>query len=262
MATIAFDSSSGGQTGGATTLTYSHTCSGSNRILFVGVNCGSEAVSGITYNGVAMTFVGTSNFAPLYKLFNPATGANNVVVSFGGTTTASSVSASYTGAKQSSNPESSTNSSAGSSPNPYTQAITTTTDLSWAVIMTTVTKNSAVTAGTATTLRVNNTYVAGSLTCAILDSNGVVSPAGSRTLEINQGTGGYNATIFSLVRLAETFSSTTSETVSLTETVKSGVGIPTIKETVSLTETYDTQSTLTHWDNESKPDTDWINETK
>ena len=42
----------------ATSLTYSHTCgAGSNRILFVGVwgDTTSDAITGVTYGGSAMT---------------------------------------------------------------------------------------------------------------------------------------------------------------------------------------------------------------
>jgi len=116
--TIAWDAAtfSDDNSGSATTLTYSHTCTGSNRILLVGVGLSGETddVTGVTYNGVAMTRIGfDGNSASqavssyLYYLIAPATGANNVVVSVSSGQNISSVASSYTGAKQTGQPDSS-----------------------------------------------------------------------------------------------------------------------------------------------------------
>lgn len=83
---IAFDASSGSKGAGSSTLTWSHTCSGSNRTLVVG--CASKTddyITGVTYNGVAMTQVdkttgGGGGAEYMYILANPASGANNIVV--------------------------------------------------------------------------------------------------------------------------------------------------------------------------------------
>jgi len=111
---IALDTSTGGgNNGGGTSHTYAHTCTGSNLILFVavGTNSASDLISGVTYNTVAMTLVdkqaGTStNYSYLFYLTAPATGAHNVVISASSTCTIYSDSASYTGAKQSAQPDS------------------------------------------------------------------------------------------------------------------------------------------------------------
>ena len=75
-----------------TSLTWSHTTTtASNRILIVGTSTESDTgghtaqtVSGITYNGVALTKVRsdyiTDNGTELWYLVAPATGANNIVV--------------------------------------------------------------------------------------------------------------------------------------------------------------------------------------
>lgn len=79
-------------------LTWSHTCAGSNRVLIVGINWGpgslndsTFAITSVTYNGVAMTLVPSSlthtnninhGFCVMYYLVAPATGANNVVVTW------------------------------------------------------------------------------------------------------------------------------------------------------------------------------------
>lgn len=91
---LTFDAASSSN-GTGTSLTFSHTVTagGADRALFVGVgvmdsNDANRPVTGITYNGVAMTKVddedtgsGTSERAELWRLVNPATGANNVVIS-------------------------------------------------------------------------------------------------------------------------------------------------------------------------------------
>ncbi len=107
---IAFDATISGPAGAApATQTYSHTCTGTNLILYVTVFtvASVDSVSGITYGGVAMTRVDTifdASFGGeyLYRLVNPASGANNIIVTYTGTPVfATSTAASYTGAKQS-----------------------------------------------------------------------------------------------------------------------------------------------------------------
>lgn len=106
---IAFDASTQGSAGAApSSQTYSHTTSGSDRILYVHIYTGAsvDTVSGVTYAGVSMTdigFVGGGwGGATLFRLVNPASGANNVVISYTGTPIFGvSVACSYTGARQS-----------------------------------------------------------------------------------------------------------------------------------------------------------------
>jgi hypothetical protein len=111
---IALDTGTNGGNTAGTSHTYAHTCTGSNLILFVSVatNSASDLISGVTYNSVAMTLVdkqqGTStNYSYLFYLINPATGANNVVVSASSSCAIYSDAVSYTGAKQSAQPDSS-----------------------------------------------------------------------------------------------------------------------------------------------------------
>ncbi|HLM02078.1 MAG TPA: carboxypeptidase-like regulatory domain-containing protein [Pyrinomonadaceae bacterium] len=81
---------------GVTTLSWTHeTGAGSNRALFVGVSTSTttlpvgvptERVASVTYNGVALTRVGTAispnslNTSEIFRLVNPPTGANTVEV--------------------------------------------------------------------------------------------------------------------------------------------------------------------------------------
>jgi len=89
--------------------TISHTTSGSDRYLLVYTaaldNGSPEAVAGITYNGVALSFLATSGIGDeLWGLVAPASGANNLVISFsGGTSKSLALSIlSFTGVHQSS----------------------------------------------------------------------------------------------------------------------------------------------------------------
>lgn len=113
---IAFDSTSqitgSGWSSGAS-MTYSHTCTGSNRYLIVGVSIGdsSTGISGVTYAGVSMTQLSVvtqgASAMYLYGLVAPSTGANNVVVTLGFSSSfCHSASVSYTGVKQSGQPDS------------------------------------------------------------------------------------------------------------------------------------------------------------
>lgn len=74
-------------------LTWAHTCSGSDRVLIVGIVGLSDVppphdVVSVTYNGVAMTKIGEQDNAgvhtELWRLVAPATGANNVVITLDG----------------------------------------------------------------------------------------------------------------------------------------------------------------------------------
>lgn len=112
---IAYDATAGATNSGTTSLTYSHTCTGSNLILFVGVadnsNAAAGSTTGVTYNGSAMTLVtsraasGGKNY--LFYLVNPSTGSNSVVITrSNGTNTLVGLSTSYTGAAQTGQPDS------------------------------------------------------------------------------------------------------------------------------------------------------------
>ena len=113
---IAFDTSeSGGEVNPDTSLTWSHTCNGSDRLLVVTVRGGGgqgDRITGITYDGDAMTKVtnitvpGDNVVLSQYYLLNPSSGAKNVVVSLASGFMEGD-SASYTGVKQSGQPDNS-----------------------------------------------------------------------------------------------------------------------------------------------------------
>lgn len=140
--TVAFDAV-GPSSAGAThaqsatspmTLSWSHTCTGSNRLLIVSVAVGPAASDAnvsaltVTYNGVSMTSVGrvhsnaaTAGFVEMFRLIAPATGPNTVLVTctFGGadSMSLSAGSVSFTGVDQTT-PIAHTNTATGSSATP------------------------------------------------------------------------------------------------------------------------------------------------
>ena len=110
--------------------TLSHTCTGANGALIVSVAQNPFGISGVTYAGVAMTFLTSISSADadivyLYYLLNPATGANNIAVTISGYTSGTVhqriFGASYTGVS-SVNPDSSNSGTASGN----TKAVATT----------------------------------------------------------------------------------------------------------------------------------------
>lgn len=176
---ISFDTASSVSAGVVTSVTHAHTCSGSNRILWCGVqNSGTAStISGVTYAGVSMTLAnsvsdtGNGEFISLFYLINPSSGTNNVVVSC----SSSSIDldcASYTGAAQTGQPDATTNHTA-SSGTTTTTTLTTVANDAWAVLFSYST-HGTVQNGTNATLRTNS-----SSNVALYDSGSAITPAGS-----------------------------------------------------------------------------------
>ena len=105
---ITFDNSGTCNPGGeGTSCTQPFTASGSDRLLLVGVcvRNGAAAVSGVTYNAVAMTQYATvsglgSDKLDIWRLIAPATGANDVVVTMAADSPFSVGISSYNGVDQ------------------------------------------------------------------------------------------------------------------------------------------------------------------
>lgn len=161
--------------------TISHTCTGTDRYLFVGILIQSgQSCTGVTYNGVSMTqlvSLSTNNVSAnetiyLFGLANPASGTNNVVASFSGAGTRGFMASSFTGAKQTSSIDA-TNSGTGSS-GTATVSVTTTSNNAWLVGY--ARGQSNVSAGSSTTLRGATDNV------NMMDSNAAKTPAGSYSL--------------------------------------------------------------------------------
>lgn len=195
---IAFDAAVGKPnttTNSGTPLTWNHTVTGSNTILFASVfsTIGSDNVSGATYNGVAMTLVGKATqsnyYNYLFYLINPATGTHQVSVSFisGSNDESGGVSASYTGAKQSGQPDA-YHSATLLNGISITDSVTSVAANSWFVSSGFKVNQAAdITAGTGLTKR------AGSLTNGISDALGIgdsnsAQPAGAYSMTWNFAT--------------------------------------------------------------------------
>lgn len=102
-------SNSGYQSATATPTPWSHTCSGSDRFLSVDVSLLSVAgttVTGITYNGVALTLIGVQSSitgacrVESWGLIAPATGTNNIAVTLSAAAVSASTAVSRTGVNQ------------------------------------------------------------------------------------------------------------------------------------------------------------------
>lgn len=185
---IAFDVASGSRTNGTTSQSHSHTCSGSDRGLVVGVvGDSSDNITGATYAGVAMTLIakaliGSARWCYLYYLGNPASGANNIVVTAGSSSHVEIDAASYTGVSQTGQPEAFQTTAGSAVVTTMNESVTTVTDNAWAAGIA-LGMAGTITAGSNTVVRRNQ------LLGASIDSGAAVSPAGSRQLTHNMPSG-------------------------------------------------------------------------
>lgn len=184
---IARDATSAGDSSGANSTTFAHTNTGSNLALFVGVMCeDGDNVTGVTYNGVAMTQLLKRTNTRTYYIYGlkaPATGANNVVISRSTTTGALvGISVSYTGVHQTLSLNHSTASADISAASSFALNTTTTVANAWALAFFRADNaNNNITAGTGEYLV--NTY--GDTTYkrqGLIDTNGAITPAGTEEL--------------------------------------------------------------------------------
>ena len=192
---LAYDASASGNVNPGTSVTYALTITGTNTYLVTGVRIEdpvNDLITGVTRNAVAMTrdvrqpHVAATETVYIYSLVNPATG--NVVVSSSGSIGISSVSASYTGAKQSAQPDS----SAGVNAALATSITLTTTVVAsdcWLVGFGGWAAGGSISGGSGTTIRAQE----GTFGNALGDSNGTVS-TGAQSLILNKDSGSGNVT--------------------------------------------------------------------
>ncbi len=183
--TIALDATSGDSVASpASSLSWSHTVTGSNVILFVGVCTGNNSPS-VTYNSVAMTQIDTANqsgyYSELFYLVSPTTGSNTVAITLGsGTNVIAGNAASYSGASQTGVPDSS--STAVGDTADLQPATTVVAADSW--LVTSACSSANLTASTGATER--NKQTESPVVSGIYDSNGTVS-TGSQGMTIDTG---------------------------------------------------------------------------
>lgn len=264
---IAFDSTAQGKSGsGSTNLTYSHTCAGSNRILVVGVvaNDATDTVTGVTFNTIALTKIGSAqagsgSFLSLWYLIAPATGAHNIVISRSANTAfIYGASISLTGVQQSLQPDANGLTASSGSTTTRTATATALTAGSYAIAVG-FDDNGGLTAGTNCTLR--GTIQDGGF--GIFDSSGFGSiPAGSFSMTITGSNGG-QAIGMGIFKLNDfSFSVTDSATTSDTIATKTGAYFN-VSDKVKVNEKVNMSQTGTTWSNPSKStDKGWTNPSK
>lgn len=188
MADIAFDAASGGFVNPDTSKTVSHTCSGTDRLLFVDVvgDGTSDFISGVTYNGVSMTLItkgqGSGRWLYSFYLIAPASGTHDIIASASSSCYIEINASSYNNAAQVA-PEASSAASFSAGVSSKSQSVTTLTDRAWVVLFG-LNQSGTPAGGSGTTLR------NGALVGSILDSGGVVTPAASKTLTVTQASNG------------------------------------------------------------------------
>lgn len=255
---IAFDAYSTGSTTG-TSLTVSHTTSGSNRILIVGVQTGtggSSLVTGITYNGTAMTNIdssignGVQRWLETWYLIAPTSGTHDIVVSTSGSVFIQVVATSYTGALQSGQPDAH-GTKASVSGSSFSHAITTVHGECWLVGFL-ENDGGTIVAGASTTLR----SALGGL--ALADSNGTVA-VGSVSLAYTGANADWNSLELSIQPTEISIS--VSDTVTMTETTNVFFKfVFTILDSITMSDTATAIKNV--WNNITKNTVSITNETK
>lgn len=247
---------------------------GSNRILFVGVTISQTGstvtVTGITYNGVALTQVNTSaastnRRADLWYLIAPATGANNVIVTLSGIPDGffNAGVGSYTGAAQGSQPEASGVSGVpnASATTTTAKSLTTLTDNAWMVACAVdgAAANPVIDAGSFFRLSVYNRTGNG-YELYFLDSNGAKTPVGSYSIGYTHNSTGSDI-VAAVIRPNDVSFSISDTALQVTDSASVVTGYAV---TVSDSETTtDTAVAKIGWNGESKSTAPtWTNEPK
>jgi hypothetical protein len=186
---IAFDAASETFSNSTSSLGWSHTCTGSDRILWVYVmhNSGAGTISSVTYNGVALTkYVedALGQRSSLWYLIAPSTGTNTITVTPSTTMYCYTAAASYTGVHQTSFLDGSDTSSAAQAS--LASSITTTQDNCWTILGARQQSTGNTDASTGCTER-----AAGAVgTVQLYDSNSAITPAGVYSMTTTQSATG------------------------------------------------------------------------
>lgn len=185
MADIAFDAITDGA---GSSTSYSHTTSGSDRLLFVtgqSSGTGPTTPSGVTYNGVAMTLLETQvntlsgSTAWIYYLINPASGAHTVAITG---SILDSCAISYTGCQQSGVPDAIAKQGNTSAATLRTGTVTTIADRAW-TLLATINDFGDGSASTGSFKRKSS----GGGGFNLFDSNGLKTPAGAASMTATCG---------------------------------------------------------------------------
>ena len=193
---IAFDAQSGILTipGGSTTGAIDHTVSGSNTILWALVHnessAGSPEITAITFNGVALTSaigytMANGQRLELFFLIAPASGTHSLSITRAdGVNNLNAIAISYTGAKQSAQPDATAQNNLGAGATSLTCTLTTVADNTWSVMIG-YSNGGTPTAGTNATRRL----ILVADRSSVFDNSGVAptTPAGSFAMTFTAG---------------------------------------------------------------------------
>lgn len=198
---IARDATSSTPQTNASSKTWAHTCSGSDRLLLVGIQvaANNSVITGVTYDGVALSKVdgidwpgGAVGSSAIYKLVNPSAGTHNIVVTLSTSCYVDAYGVSYTGVDQTAPIDSHATSTSN------TPSTTVGASNCWTVAHISSSSGATVSYNSGTNPVVYNWGNAD----GVVDSNGTVS-TGSQSLGISQaGSPSYRATIVSIAPAA------------------------------------------------------------
>ena len=180
----------------AGTYSWSQTVNGSNDLLLVQVSNHlptSDQVTGVTYNGAAMTRLAalqdaaSDNYAYLYGLVGPSTGTHSVAVTVGTTAYYDFSAVAYSGVDQTNGAGTFATGTATISGTTVAATVTSVPANAWLIGYFRSDGGTPITAGTSTTARVNTFGLAqGSAVSWTFDSGGPLT-AGSHYLAANAG---------------------------------------------------------------------------
>jgi len=187
----------------------------------------SNLVTGVTYNGVAMTQIDTqarSNVIDVriytYFMIAPATGSNTLTVSLSSSAQVRATAVSYRGVKQSTTIDNQIITNAINVNSPKSRNLTPVADNCWVRAVFYVSGNTNLAAGTATTARQTNT--SGTNSIISVDGNALIHPAADTSLEIT-----FTSVNIDCIILMQSFAPLTSTTTTLN-----------LSETPSITERF------------------------
>lgn len=188
---IAYDATSNGS--GGSSYSFSHTCTGSNRILIVTTSTGaSSGTSTVTYNGVSLTQQASRNggYHQIWVLIAPATGTNTIQITTAGAN-GQAVATSYTGVAQTGNPEATNGANSGSAVTTINSSVTTLTDNAWVIASCSYDSfPNSQNAGTGSTQRaVRSASLSGGQSIGLYDNGSAKTPAGSVSMTVNASAG-------------------------------------------------------------------------
>lgn len=161
---IAFDASSSVNVSSSTSgQSWAHTCTGTNRLLFTGTfaRTSEHTLTGVTYNSSSLTAIdsqqGYLNTDTIYTRYMvaPSTGSNNIATTYSAAGYGGSVATSYTGMKQSGQPEATVKDAGDGSSNNFSLTVTTTAADAW-IIGVWQPADGTCSAGSNTTMRISD----------------------------------------------------------------------------------------------------------